>query len=357
MLKCDNYTIESFLDDSCITCHENYFQIYNDNPNQNLFVKCYQNPKGYYLDNSTKKYKECYISCETCIGEGNENKHNCLSCMSNYSYILIINESINCYQSYESYSNYNSIDIKDNFFLDFSCPKNFDKFIPMKNKCIDDCQKDSDYKYEFNHTCYRECPYISVQSETKDFYCEVKCPFENPYELIETQNCVNNCTIKERGSGLCKINFISNEEKNNKEIEEKVVESIKEELTNSFDTSDVDGGKDIVIEQKDSTVTITTTENQKNEQSSNLTTIDLGECETKLKDEYHIPKNKSLYILKIDVKQKGLKIPKIIYEVYYPLFGENLIKLNLTACEDKKIGIFIPIVLTEDIDIINPKSE
>ena len=31
--------------------------------------------------------------------------------------------------------------------------------------------------------------------------------------------------------------------------------------------------------------------------------------------------------------------------------------MNLTACEDKKIGIFIPIVLTEDIDIINPKSE
>ena len=57
----------------------------------------------------------------------------------------------------------------------------------------------------------------------------------------------------------------------------------------------------------------TTTENQKNEKSSNSTTIDLGDCETKIKDEYGIPKDKSLYILKIDVKQEGLKIPKIAY--------------------------------------------
>ena len=30
----------------------------------------------------------------------------------------------------------------------------------------------------------------------------------------------------------------------------------------------------------------TTTENQKNEESSNSTAIDLGDCETKIKDEY-----------------------------------------------------------------------
>ena len=34
----------------------------------------------------------------------------------------------------------------------------------------------------------------------------------------------------------------------------------------------------------------TTTENQKNEESSNSTAIDLGDCETKIKDEYDIHK-------------------------------------------------------------------
>ena len=114
------------------------------------------------------------------------------------------------------------------------------------------------------------------------------------------------------------------------------------------------------MEQKHSTITITTTENLKKGISYNFTTINLGECETKIKDEYNIPKDKPLYILKLDVKQQGLKIPKIAYEVYYPLFGNNLIQLNLTVCKDSKIEISIPIILTNDtdiIDIINPASE
>ena len=113
----------------------------------------------------------------------------------------------------------------------------------------------------------------------------------------------------------------------------------------------------MVIEQKHSTITITTTKNQKNEKLSNSTTIDLGDCETKLKNEYNISKDKSLYILKIDVKQESIKIPKIAYEVYYPLFGDNLIKLNLTACKDSKIEFSIPVALTDDIDKINPASD
>ena len=177
-----------------------------------------------------------------------------------------------------------------------------------------------------------------------------------PFEIIETQTCVSSCSITQSESGICKINYIS-EDENNKEVEEKAVENVKEELTNGYNTSNIDSGKNVVIEQKDSTITITTTENQKNEKSSNSTTIDLGDCETKIKDEYDIPKDKSLYILKIDVKQKDIKIPKIAYEVYYPLYGDNLIKLNLTACKDSKIEISIPVPLTDDIDKINPASD
>ena len=100
-----------------------------------------------------------------------------------------------------------------------------------------------------------------------------------------------------------------------------MVENIKEEITNGLDTSGINKGDDIIIQEKDITVTITNTDNQKNEMNtkSNTTTIDLGECETKLKKVYNISQNESLYILKMDVKQEGYKIPKIQYEVYYPL--------------------------------------
>jgi len=268
-----------------------------------------------------------------------------------------MNGAINCYNSCNYYFYYNSTEDKYYCTYNDSCPNDFNKLIFEKKQCIDNCTKDSNYSYEFRNTCYEHCPSnISVRSDTKGFYCEVKCPFNSPFENIYTQICVDECTITQRAKGICKINYISDDE-NNKEIEEKVINETKEELMNDFDTTDVDKGKDIVIEQKDSTITITTTENQKNKISSNTTIIDLGECETKLKGEYNISENQSLYIFKIDVKQIRFKIPKIVYDVYYPLFGKNLIRLNLTVCKDSEIKLYIRYNLTDNIDIINPSSD
>jgi hypothetical protein len=48
------------------------------------------------------------------------------------------------------------------------------------------------------------------------------------------------------------------------------------------------------------TYTITTTTNQKNNKNNNVSTINLGNCENKLKEKYSISKENNLYILKID---------------------------------------------------------
>ena len=357
--KCSNYSIESILNDLCISCIEPFYPIENDPANKNTFIKCYNNQKGYYLDEADKLYKKCYPSCELCGKKGTNPNHKCISCNKDYFYELNVFDWLNCYQNCEFYFYYNSINDKYYCTPDLSCPENINKLlIPEKNKCIDDCSKDSDYPYEFRKTCFKECPKnISEKSETKAFYCEAKCPKEYPFEIIQTQACVNNCTISERQNGLCKINFQPEDNEVDQEAEEKAVENVKEELTNNFDTSNVDKGENVVIKQKDSTITISTSDNQKNERSQNTTNINLGECEDKIKDAYNIPKNKSLYILKIDVKQEGLQIPKIEYEVYYPLFGESLIKLNLTACADSKIDLSIPVVLSESIDKMNSNSD
>ena len=152
---------------------------------------------------------------------------------------------------------------EENIPISSNCSSCYENKYLKNGKCVDDCKSDSDYQYEFKHTCYQECPYnISVKSETKDFYCEAKCSKENPFEIIETQTCVSICSITQSESGICKINYIS-EDENNKEVEEKAVEYVKEELTNGYNTSNIDSGKNVVIEQKDSTITITTTENQK----------------------------------------------------------------------------------------------
>ena len=74
-------------------------------------------------------------------------------------------------------------------------------------------------------------------------------------------------------------------------------------------------------------ITLTNTYNQDNNINQNSSTIHLGECKGRLIDYYNISKNDSLYILKIDVKEKGMKIPKVEYEVLYPLNDTELIKL------------------------------
>ena len=102
-------------------------------------------------------------------------------------------------------------------------------------------------------------------------------------------------------------------DEDNKKEEDKMVEKIREELITNFNLTK----KDVIIQQKNSIITITNTENQKKEKKSNKTTIDFGECEIKIKEAYNISKNESLYILKIDIKQDGYKIPKIEYELYY----------------------------------------
>ena len=89
------------------------------------------------------------------------------------------------------------------------------------------------------------------------------------------------------------------------------------------------------------TIIFTTTRNQKNdENNSNVTTINLRECESLLKEEYNISDNETLFMKIIEVKQEGMMIPKIEYGVYYKLNGVNLTKLNLSYCSDIKIDIF-----------------
>ena len=67
-------------------------------------------------------------------------------------------------------------------------------------------------------------------------------------------------------------------------------------------------GNDIIIEDEGKTFTITTTDNQKKNENNNVTKINLGECEKRLKDYYKIPNDESLYILKVDIKEEGMKI-------------------------------------------------
>ena len=124
--------------------------------------------------------------------------------------------------------------------------------------------------------------------------------------------------------------------------------NIKDSITKELKKSNFNKSIVYTDESLELTFALETTKSLKESKNiSNITTIDLGICETKLKIENHIPINDSLYILMINALFLKEKIQKVDYEVYYSFNKINLTKLDLSICKDKKIEtvkyIIIPI--------------
>ena len=373
--NCFTCSLESLSNNnSCITCNtkEGYFQLYdennlNDNDNNNTYIKCYKFDEGYYLDKKDSFYKKCFESCKYCDMKGNELFHNCLVCKDNYNYIIQFGNHKNCYINC-SYYYYLDNDINQLFCTEkMECDGKYNKLILGTRECIDNCSKV--FQYKFRNICYQYCPEGTNTSIIKPYFCEVICNEQYPLELIDEQICVNNCTLSQMKKKICLIKYEDNknevnETKNDKEEDEVttaqdvILENFNNELmSGNYDTSDLDKGEDEIYEDKKMVITLTTSENQAKNKKTNYTNINLGECETLLREHYKISEDKKLYIKKIEVPLEGMKIPKIEYDVYCKLYDNKLIQLNLSVCDNIKIDISIPIVITEDIQKLNSSSE
>ena len=80
--------------------------------------------------------------------------------------------------------------------------------------------------------------------------------------------------------------------------------------------------------------------------SKRVSRVDLGNCETILKNYYHINQNDSLIILTLEKVTNDSTERAMLYEVYEPY---NKTKLNLSICDNTTISIFIPVVLSEEL--------
>ena len=78
--------------------------------------------------------------------------------------------------------------------------------------------------------------------------------------------------------------------------------------------------------------------------NQNISIIDLGQCENKLKREYNINENVSLIYLKQENTSKASE-KNIKYEIYEPY---NFSKLNISICEEDTINIYIKLDLSDE---------
>ena len=106
-------------------------------------------PENFYLDSDI--YKECFYKCKKCKKSGNETNNNCEICKDNF--ITINNQCYSICNYYYYFDNNNNYACTSNY----SCPENY-KLISGKKQCIDQCKNDDKYIYEFNNTCYQNCP-------------------------------------------------------------------------------------------------------------------------------------------------------------------------------------------------------
>ena len=390
--KCPDQRVSSNL---CISCNEGYYPKYEENPNHNSLIDCYNTLEKYYLKD--QYFYPCYPSCKNCSDSGDDNNHNCDECLSNYKVIAELNKPNNCYKECDYYYYIENNEYKCT--LTNSC-NNQQKLIQEKSKCIDNCTDDDTYKLEYNNKCVQTCPDNTIEEnnkciertdETTIIYNSESDTIEitdteivqNFQSTIVTQSPImTHTTIITQSSTVTpqttiltsKVtgNIANSEEwsaqnfflglyksENTTLNKDDIIKNIREDIINhNLDTiiSNVIEEKQDIFKTEDNTLfQITTSDNQKNNNYTNISTINLGDCERILKEKYGIKDNETLIILKIDYNKTGLLIPIIGYEVYHP---RNKSKLDLSYCEKSSINYSIPVSIDEDnLFKYDPNSE
>ena len=123
------------------------------------------------------------------------------------------------------------------------------------------------------------------------------------------------------------LNEINEEGGKEEEINKynRIFEEVESIFTSeNYDLTNIDKGEDQIIKANKLLITFTNIENQKNNIKSNMSTIDLGDCEYLLRINNNLTNNQTIYLKKIDVTQDGTKAKKVEYNVYSKLSGNNL---------------------------------
>ena len=201
----------------------------------------------------------------------------------------------------------------------------------ISNNC-QKCKNDNHFLEEGN--CVDKCSYNYI-SNNNNMICEPRledeylCPENKPYKYKDNRTCVKSCDINELLEKKCEINRVTDE----------TLKEFNDQIDGIILNYSIGNETNIFIQGNDIIFHITTTDNIKNNEYNNISTINFGECEKTIKEEYQID---YIIIKKIDIKATETII--VLYELYNPVTKH---KINLFICENKKIEISTPINIEE----------
>ena len=274
-----------------------------------------------------------------------------INCNNDYSYNYYFKKEI------DMDSKYITNNCGNNFYMKYNDTNNNSTYINYYNSpqgyYLDEV--DSYYK-----PCYITCKTCDIIGNETIHNC-LECNDEYRYELIISsyKNCYTFLTYKIISDVITselldltksenEINLLSSDVNIQLDNRTQLIQDVINNKLKELNITDLNNNQNNTLFLFMST---------KSQNESNIT-INLGQCEYLLKANYSIPINDSLYILQIISENEGMKIPKVEYEVYYPLFNNNsLTKLNLSVCQNTKVEISIPVKIKDNIDKYNASSD
>ena len=350
-ISCPENTVEKDNDGICY-CSNYYFHNLGDNLYDCLGENEICESKNYLY--KIDDVKQCFNSLDDCKAKGFKVFNN--QCFSLCPENTIIKENDNTLCVCENYFFYsNDLNVYDCFDSDKICITANEEYkytnIEAKEcfKTRTDCESKSEREkckyyencepgidYMFNHICYKNCPQgtkpdlnnpnfkncicigeSKINSETGLTECieiintddntddnkENICP-ENtcfdPYSN-ELNKCINIIDDMKVYNGICIYSITQIINEINSDNNMKIVDSMMTPTGTILNIYPAKIPKEVLLEE-----------------NSNMTYIDLGDCEDKLKSHYNLPPETKLYILGIDSPgEKGKSTINIFnYEIY-----------------------------------------
>ena len=205
--------------------------------------------------------------------------------------------------------------------------KSLTEKICSTNDCSDDWKEkyisEERYKrkYVYGDECYEKCPQWTHED---NFICQ-------------------DCHIQEFFQKICEINENNAEERKN--LTKFIINEIMDDNLNFSISHILNNTKELILDNDHEVYQITTLSYQLNNQNSNLTSVNLGKCESRLKTQYGFDQDEELIIFKTEYSIEGYYIPIIEYEIFSP---NGTIKLDLNYCKDLSINYYIPVNIDEN---------
>ena len=238
-----------------------------------------------------------------------------------YSTEASYNAGFQIYKKYEFPKIANSISEAEkrantakNMYL-FMTTDDWDNLDEQYSKCINNLISNGKNEIENIVKCFQ----INIESDNLGQICGKNCSEETVF--IETNSYTNYYEYKTDDNTI-DISFKNSIETSMNDIEKEnefnnrtlLIQNMMNDLFGKLNISNIDSGEDEKVFDKNISIIMTSTKNQKKNENEKVITIDFGKCENILKNEYNISQNDSLYILQIISKEEeGMKIPKIEY--------------------------------------------